>query len=87
MKAQLTGIATLLALGVVSGCASSPRTVASMEMRPQSFACNQLTGSRVIASRESTDCGPVGYPFREITAEQFFATGQTNWSSIIQPMR
>lgn len=88
MNAKLIGSATaMLALGMMSGCASSPRTAASMEMQPLSSTCNRPTGSRVVSPRERTDCGPVGYPFSVITAEQFASTGQTSWSSVIRPNR
>jgi hypothetical protein len=88
MNAQRIGIAILATIGIVSGCATQTRPMASTPKLSQSLAgCDQVTGSRVRVPKGRTDCAPAGYPFRQFSADDIQATGQTDLNLVFQPRR
>jgi len=79
--------AVLVAMGALAGCAApAPRPIAANEARPLSLTqCENVTGSR-IRTRGRSDCAPVGYPFKNFTAEEIEATGQTDLNQALRQM-
>jgi hypothetical protein len=96
MKSRLIGLALLVNIALVSGCSTLAGQTALNGTGPMALngsvplpeaGCNQVTGSRVRASREATDCGPVGYPFRQYSLEDIRSVGEMDMNRLFQPRR